>query len=283
MINFRLPYEPLSDELLEVVHFRFELANLDPTRFNNESVEAFILKKMQSIELIPDTHAIEFKKTTSGNILILRNQAKQFQAKFSESLIQKANQPIVFHVHGIGGVGKTTLLQELHQQNAETAYFAWVYFDVHQGIDTPLKLMVKLYEEVEKATKPGFWQQEVFCPPDPFTSLYNRYQETLHNLETQPVEGRGSISVEQINTVKQLVKLGVNVFGQIMPASGITTPALERVAASSVDAATLLLSEKDRWQHLLQKHQATRKKRELRELMLEPLDKITQAFVRADL
>ena len=26
MINFRLPYEPLSDELLEVVHFRFELA-----------------------------------------------------------------------------------------------------------------------------------------------------------------------------------------------------------------------------------------------------------------
>ena len=26
MINFRLPYEPLSDGLLEVVHFRFELA-----------------------------------------------------------------------------------------------------------------------------------------------------------------------------------------------------------------------------------------------------------------
>jgi len=28
VINFRLPYEPLSDELLEVVHFRFELAGL---------------------------------------------------------------------------------------------------------------------------------------------------------------------------------------------------------------------------------------------------------------
>ncbi len=225
-----------------------------------------------------DSSAIALKRTASGNILILRQQAQQFQTKFVESLQQKTHSATVFHVYGIGGIGKTTLLRELQAENSRRAHFVWLSFDLSLGIETPLKLMAKLYEDATRVTKPGFWQQEVFPPPDVFLSLYSRYQQTLSALETQPVEGKGQVSDEQIRTVKQLVKLGFGAVGQLMPGSGIAAPALEKLAEGSVDAATLLLSEKNRWQQLLLQHQATRKQKELQALMLEPLVKLTEAF-----
>ncbi|WP_416669208.1 protein kinase domain-containing protein [Egbenema bharatensis] len=224
-------------------------------------------------------HEASIKRTPSGKILVLREQAQQFQAKFAESLVQREKQPIVFHVYGIGGVGKTTLLQELEQENAQKAYFAWVYFDVHQGVDTPLKLMQKLYEEVTRVTKPGFWQQEVLPPPDPFTSIYTKYQETLDLLEAQPIEGKEEISSEQINTIKQLAKFCFGAVGQLTSVPGISASTLEKLGETSVDAAVTLLQAKEELNKFLQQHRATRKKRELRELMLDPLAKLTEAFV----
>ena len=51
-----------------------------------------------------------------------------------------------------------------------------------------------------------------------------------------------------------------------------------KVAEGVVDVASLALAEKDRLEQLIKKHRATKNKRELQELMLEPLPKLTQAF-----
>jgi adenylate kinase len=51
----------------------------------------------------------------------------------------------VFHVWGIGGVGKSTLTDKLREQHATQADFAAVSFGMTEGIDDPIALMVELY------------------------------------------------------------------------------------------------------------------------------------------
>ena len=48
-----------------------------------------------------------------------------------------------------------------------------------------------------------------------------------------------------------------------------------------MDAAGIILSEADRIKQLLQQHRKTKDKRELKELMLEPLPKLTEAFLES--
>ena len=62
------------------------------------------------------------------------------------------------------------------------------------------------------------------------------------------------------------------------PASSITENIAEKGGEKLVEGAGLILSEKDRIQQLLQEHHATKKNRELQELLLQPIPKLTQAF-----
>nr|WP_322745327.1 tetratricopeptide repeat protein [Coleofasciculus sp. LEGE 07081] len=202
-----------------------------------------------------------------------------FLDNFAQSLNQPSSSPVLFQVWGIGGVGKTTLLkklQELHQQEAD---FAAVSFGYTMGIETPLKLMAELYQQLPKP--PNLLQRDVrelFANVDSFTPLYQNYQETAHQLETQSVDGKKSVDSEQLKLVKQLFNAGVSTVGQVV-LPGIAAATLGKASEVSVDAATMILSEKDRIQNLLQQHQATKRKKELQELMLDPLPKLTQAFV----
>ncbi|MCY7274413.1 MAG: tetratricopeptide repeat protein, partial [Phormidesmis sp. CAN_BIN44] len=112
---------------------------------------------------------------------------------------------------------------------------------------------------------------------DNFVELCRKYRETLNQLETESAEGKGSASTEQISLVKKLLGSAVkNVASWRMPDEAAKK--LGSVAEGVVDVAALALSEKDRVEKLLKHHRATKKKRELQELMLDPLPKLTQAF-----
>ncbi len=217
---------------------------------------------------------------THPPIYISRQQAESFLAEFANSLNQPSSSPILFQVWGIGGVGKSTLLNKLQELHKDQADFAKVSFGYTMGIETPLKLMAEFYKHLPKP--PNLLKRDVreLLPKvDSFTSLYDRYQETSHQLETQSVDGKKSVDSEQVKLVKQLLNTGVSTVGQVvMP--GLAAATLSKATELSVDAAAMILSEKDRIQQLLQQHQATKQKKELQELMLDPLPKLTQAFVQ---
>jgi tetratricopeptide (TPR) repeat protein len=113
---------------------------------------------------------------------------------------------------------------------------------------------------------------------DPFWTVYERYRETLHKLETEPVSGRGGVEAEQVAQVKQLLQLGVDVAGElVLPASGkkLATTMVDR----GMDAAVAALSLKDQIVQLVQQHRVTKRDRALQELLLNPLPQLTQAWV----
>ena len=206
---------------------------------------------------------------------ISRKPAEELQAAFAEALEQPANNPVLFHIWGIGGVGKSTLKEKLKREYKKQADFTGVSFGLTAGIENPIKLMKKLHEQ---SPKPRIWQWYFWWnlwTKDSFGKLYQKYWDTVNNLETQPVQGKQSVDKD---LVKKLAKTGASAIAQLMPASGITAPVAGKAAETAVDAAGLILSEKDRIQQLLQQHRATKKKRELQELMLEPLPKLTQAL-----
>ncbi|HAG83916.1 MAG TPA: hypothetical protein DCL61_22895, partial [Cyanobacteria bacterium UBA12227] len=63
---------------------------------------------------------------THPPIYISRQQAESFLAEFANSLNQPSSSPILFQVWGIGGVGKSTLLNKLQELHKDQADFAKV-------------------------------------------------------------------------------------------------------------------------------------------------------------
>jgi hypothetical protein len=221
---------------------------------------------------------------------ISRKQAQDFLAKFAKALAQPQSQPLLFHVYGFGGVGKTTLIRKLKEAQEQQVDFSEVSFGLTPDIETPLNLMAKLYELLPKPTsllKRDVWsiRPSDFVPkPDPFTSLYDQYQQTVYKLKTEPVKGK-VVDAQQQTTVKDWFELG----GITLLAAG--TSLVEPATASSLafdglvkaggilsDASQAFKPTKERVQELLQQHPATKNDQELQALMLEPIPKLTQAF-----
>ena len=108
-------------------------------------------------------------------------------------------------------------------------------------------------------------------------------------MQSQPIDKEEAVSKEQIDLAKQVAKLAINVGGWAVSTAttmGISTPlsaltssmtstAISGGVDTAVDGAVTVLSLKD---NLLAKHKATQKT-DIQELMLEPLPKLTQAFV----
>ncbi|MEH2089400.1 hypothetical protein [Nostoc sp.] len=117
--------------------------------------------------------------TTPIPYYISRKQAQDFLAKFTKALEFPESNPLLSQVYGFGGVGKTTLIKKLKETHELQVDFVEVSFGLTAGIETPLKLMEKLYELLPKPT--GLWRRDLLPKPDPFTSLYEQYQETVYN------------------------------------------------------------------------------------------------------
>ena len=56
---------------------------------------------------------------------------------------------------------------------------------------------------------------------------------------------------------------------------------VKKTTETAIDVGGIILSEADRVRQLLQEHRKTKENRELKELMLEPLPKLTEAFLES--
>ena len=204
---------------------------------------------------------------TSLDLYISRKSAEKLLDNFGRALKQPETNRLVFYAYGIGGVGKSTLLEKLQEIYAKEAKFARAFFGPTSKTDSPLALMEYLYKQLPDDGWGG----------DEFTDLCQKYRDTLNQLETEAAESKGSASPEQVTLVKKLLSGAVKAFASWhMPDQAAEK--LGGAAEGVVDVASLSLSGKDRIEQLLKQHRATKNKRELQELMLDPLPKLTQAF-----
>ncbi|MGK7928002.1 MAG: tetratricopeptide repeat protein [Spirulina sp.] len=214
-------------------------------------------------------------------IYISRKCAEELQAAFASALNNPENSPTLFQIWGVGGVGKTTLKDKLRRECSKQADFAEESFNfISMGLDVeisdPISLMNQLYKQLE----PKFWQRDLLQGKDPFLSLYKLYYQTIHQLESQPLPNKPKVTEEQTNLVKGLLRNGVRVAGLFggIPEEVSSTVA-EKAGDRIVEGAKMMLNEADRWKDFLEQHRATKQKRDLQELMLKPLPKLTEAFV----
>jgi len=226
----------------------------------------------------------------SQNLHLPHKQEEKLINEVTEAIANPDKSPVMFNVWGICGVGKSTLLTKFQEgltDKDKKIHFAKISFDT--AYSTPLDVMVALHKDLPEIN--GL-QKDLFAK-DPFSEKYETYNVTLADLNATPVEDKGKVESDQIDRVKQLIKLLVNAgisLGKTALSSGIsnpmtdlaasvTTAAVGNVLDVTIDGATSALSLKDKlMDDLLLKHRAT-KKSEVRELMLEPLPKLTQAFI----
>ncbi|MCY7332124.1 MAG: tetratricopeptide repeat protein, partial [Pseudanabaena sp. CAN_BIN31] len=214
---------------------------------------------------------------------IARPEEKTLVDRMTKAIAQPEASPMMFYVWGIGGVGKSTILirtqEKLEEQYKNKVHFVKISFGAIT--ETPLDVMVKLHESLPT--------QKGLLATDPFAKKHKTYKETLHALQFEPIEEGGTVSKEQVDLVKQVSKLILNagaLAGSSAMTMGINTPlsafassmtsaAVSSLVDTTVDGTNAVLSLRD---NLLAKHKATQKA-DIQELMLEPLPKLTQAFV----
>jgi tetratricopeptide (TPR) repeat protein len=185
--------------------------------------------------------------------------------------------PLLFHVYGIGGIGKSTLLDTLAKTYSQQARI--VEFDFTGKTlsnETPLKVMNKLYEQIPQ---PGFLTQDLF-KSDPFLRLYAQYQGTLEELTTTPIEGKETVDKDQSDLVKDLGSaavygLGAFFLAHVDPINAMSL-GVSAIAETTKGTVSGVGAIKD---NLLAKHPATKQDKKLQELMLEPVSQLTKAFV----
>jgi hypothetical protein len=215
---------------------------------------------------------------------IVRKQETELLSDIKKALGEPEKSPLMFYTWGMGGVGKSTLLEKI-QEKLENHYGDEIIFtklSFGATDDTPLRVMEWLNGSLPK---PRFFS---FGKSDPFTDKYTSYKQTLHVLETSPTEGKETVTADQIELVRKLSKLVVTtgILGSqvasgnpfsLQVASG-TKPITDKGVDAVVDGSVTALSLKD---ELLLRHQTTKKDKALQELMLEPLLKLTEAFVES--
>ncbi len=200
---------------------------------------------------------------------IERPVAAEFLERLRTALKSPNLSPLVLHVWGVGGVGKSTLSRRAAEANPLAAA-ACVEFGRTEKADDPIGVMWALHQQL----KPKFSGQDLFG------ERYGEYFDIIHKLETESADGKGAASAEQIETVKKGVVWAAKEGGGLfLPEVGAST--LGMVAGAAVETAKLIASEKDRLVDLVQRHRATKGKRELQELILAPVPRLTDAFVQS--
>jgi len=200
---------------------------------------------------------------------ISRPQTEIFLNLISDALRDPISSPVVFHIWGMGGVGKSTLTRKVRETHQEKAKIAEVLFGLTEKVDEPLALMKKLYEQVV--------QQDSWS--DPFWEVYELYQETAYQLVKEPISGKKTVEEDQLKWVKQLLKVGVSLTGNYLQLSEDVKKQAQGIVDEGVNTAAAALSIKDNLYQFLQQHKSTKGKKQLQKLMVDPLASFTDAFV----
>ncbi|MDP8935697.1 MAG: hypothetical protein M3N42_16560, partial [Cyanobacteriota bacterium] len=188
-------------------------------------------------------------------LFVSRNSTKRFLDDFDKAIKQPNSAPLMFYAHGIGGIGKSTLLDELKSLHHGKVKFLTADFN-DRRLSKPIELMKHLHQQL------SIHQPEA----DLFTVRYHQYEETLRRLETEAAQETQIVSAEQSSLVQE--DMGV-----------------ARSPIVTEDESTFnQLSTRERFEKLLRQHPATQgttpEKMSLRDLMLDPQPKLTQAFAQ---
>jgi hypothetical protein len=204
----------------------------------------------------------------TGNIpYISREQTKNLLTCFTEAIQQPESNPLLFNVWGIGGVGKTTLLNKLEKHPEIKFAFARVYFGKTPDIGTPLKLMANLYSQLPLIEAIDEWGQET----EIFTTLYQQYEETLRQLKEPDKKESETQATERKEAIKKLVGGGAKTLSKLIPVAKDLAGVEDKIGSMAEGGVDLV-----DW---LGKRKITKKDKELQALMLEPIPKLTEAFV----
>jgi hypothetical protein len=215
---------------------------------------------------------------------ISRPSAEQLESQFAQTLEKESSSHLIFHVWGVGGVGKSTLTNKLAKDHAQQADFLRISFGETEQISNPIEVMKRFYDflpDIEQVKAPLFQRDLLkgnILKADPFLSLYQKYWDTINELKSTPVQGEKSVTAEQSDLVKQFLSKGLSGFS-LLTGTPVLAPVAENVGELGISLATGVLTEKDRLVNLLNQHQKTQKDWELKELMLAPIPKLTAAFV----
>jgi nucleoside phosphorylase len=247
--------DSLHTQLAEIPSVQKKIPTLAPFKINRQS-------PMRS--RVPDRHYIE------------RDNAKRLLENFVLALEQPQEQPLLFNIYGIGGVGKTTLLGRLKDAHASEVDFLEICFAKTGGIETPLKLMRRLHQQAIKLLD----GQSI---SDPFTDQDRQFKETLCDLSRYSIDGNANSNEDEkkiISWFERLIWLG---------SIGLTATSKKSIALeiSGAGFSTSTMIEEDaenlkEWiQQRVRNHPATKNRPDLQSLMLEPVSQLTQAFANS--
>lgn len=123
---------------------------------------------------------------------IVRQQEKALLDGVTMALENPEKHPLLFHLWGIGGVGKSTALLQLEKQHKDQSSILKISFGISE--ETPLTVMEKLHTQLPNL---GLHKKDIrnlMDKSDPFTDKLNEFKNTLLDLETQPIEGQQTVS-----------------------------------------------------------------------------------------
>ena len=215
------------------------------------------------------------------NFYIPREQTNRFLSQIALALSSPSTATILFHVYGIGGVGKTRLLKEMQAANQSVAHFAEFSFGITGELETPLQLMKTLYDKIPAPPTLSVWQRDVreLQPkPDTFLSLYEIYQQALSLLASQPASG-STVTSEQKSSVKFLKWIAMAAMSPFASSADLAIKTIVEGMEMLKEGMKPAPDSKEGIQQLLKQHPATKNKTDLQALLLQPLPPLTKAFV----
>ena len=215
----------------------------------------------QSLNSTIATTQIEEEK----QLFIPRKSTDRFIKDVLNAIEEPKSQPLTFYIYGIGGIGKSTLIEKVQQDCINKAKFVKFSFpepSIYSSIDTPIKLMKCLYEQVIPDN----------ISSDPFWQLCQQYEQIWQRLETEPVDQSIGISDEQLLLIKEYEN----------NLSGISSSPIvpDRYSVSGEFNLSSNSSAKDRFKRFLNQHPATENQSFLQKLILEPVAIISNLFVQ---
>lgn len=185
-----------------------------------------------------------------------RPETDKFLSKLAEGLKDPANNPLVLHSWGIGGVGKTTLLAKIVEQHPESA-IAQVSFGSTSDIETEIDLMKQLHDQLYPPRSNDGWENN----EDEFTQCYNKRETTISRL----------IKDKDAKEFSKILQSGIQAFAPI-------NKAVADVGGSAIKMVSESTGLTDRFNDFLNRMPVTRGNVELQKLISEPISILTKAF-----
>jgi tetratricopeptide (TPR) repeat protein len=193
---------------------------------------------------------------------IVRPETDKFLADLEAALPDDAAARL-FQVWGVGGVGKSTVLLQARKRLAGRVLAAEVSFGVTDGIEGPIGLM----EVLAKQLPNGGWGSD-------FGELIKLYRETQRELKDQPIE-KGMTEEDKKSGLQVVLNIGLGTVKGFLPDD--VAKDVDELKGKIVDGGTTAILGAAAW---LKQHRATKKNKELRDLLLNPEPRLTKAFAR---